>query len=321
MQKVTQKHHLFPTKSHLLSLGAHPLFVVVLIAMTGILGGLPPILMKTAYSRFTPMEVTFIRFFFAFYVLLGIGYYKKELHFTKKSIPFLFLSSLFFMGNIFFFAFGLEKSSALVSGVVYLFVPAIVLLLSSLLFKEQMNGKKIISILLGFTGCLLLVVKFPISVSLLFQGSVSGTLYLFAAITSWALYIVYCKKIHVHVTSLQILLANSCIAAIGAFTMLLKQKSFLFTNPFVVEPGVAISMLVVVLGNSVLFFFLYQYILKKTTPFVSTLVIYLSSLTTALLSIFFLHEKFTIVIAIGSLLILISSLLAFEKPTLASPEM
>ncbi|WAA13259.1 DMT family transporter [Fervidibacillus halotolerans] len=105
---------------------------------------------------FTSMEITTIRVVIAFLFLLFIGLvkYRQELNINIKHIP-LFIGSGIF--SIVFFNWSyftaIEEMSISVSVVLLYTAPAFVALLSWIFLGEEMNGRKIVSVVATIIGC------------------------------------------------------------------------------------------------------------------------------------------------------------------------
>lgn len=111
----------------------------------------------------------------------------------KESVPFkdlllLFGASMFgIVINQFAFLEGLSRSSVIDTGILLTITPIITMLFAALFLKEPITGRKILGVLVGLSGALLLVFADGISVD--GNGSLIGVLLLLSSALSFALYL------------------------------------------------------------------------------------------------------------------------------------
>ena len=89
--------------------------------------------------------------------------------------------------NQFAFLEGLSRSSVIDTGILLTITPIITMLFAALFLKEPITGRKILGVLVGLSGALLLVFADGISVD--GNGSLIGVLLLLSSALSFALYL------------------------------------------------------------------------------------------------------------------------------------
>lgn len=286
---------------------------LIAIIIAGILGGIGPIYSKVALTEFTPFQIVFVRFFLAFIILLPIGVITKKVSFDKKDLPYLVFVSLLFAGNVLLFMVGLQYTTSIASQLLYLLTPAFVIVLSSFILKHRIEGKHVLSIAAGFTGGLLLVFRSGNTALSQSLGNIEGNMMILVAVVCWSLYVTLSKKLSHKYSPLSLIVLVNFVTGILALLLMCFQGEDLisaFSHAHVLP---IINLLLLVVFNSILFFFLYQWAIKLVKPFSVSLSSYIGTLVTALLAIPLFGEKITVQLVVSGLLIGISSYLTFKK--------
>ena len=286
---------------------------LIAIIIAGVLGGIGPIYSKVALTEFTPFQIVFVRFFLAFLILLPTGVITKKLHFDKSDLLYLTFISLLFAGNILLFMVGLQYTTSIASQLLYLLTPAFVIVLSSFILKHRIEGKHVLSIVAGFSGGLLLVFRSDNAALSQSLGNMKGNIMILSAVICWSLYVTLSKKLsHKYSPLSLIVLVNFVTGALALLLMIFKREDIVsaFSHAHMLP---IINLLLLVVFNSILFFFLYQWAIKLVKPFSVSLSSYIGTLVTATLAIPLFGEKITAQLVISGLLIGISSYLTFKK--------
>ena len=258
-------------------------------------------------------EIVFVRFFFAFLVLFPIALITKKLHFHKKDLPHLLLISLFFAGNVLLYVIGLQYTTSIASQLFYLLTPTFVIILSALFLHQKIEKKHLLSIVVGFAGGLLIIFRSSSSSVTQSLGNMKGNIVILIAVAIWSLYVVSSKKLSHKYSPLSIITFVSFITAILAFLFLSMEKQNIITAFTHAHFLTLVNLFLLVILNSIAFFFLYQWAIKLVKPFSVSLSTYLGLLSTAVLAIPLFGEQITPQLIISSLLIITSSYLTFRK--------
>jgi drug/metabolite transporter (DMT)-like permease len=284
------------------------LWVIVLAAI----GGGVPTFQKIALQTFPTLTFILIRFIIALIVLAPIFIRTKEKLRRKDLIP-LILISLLGTGNVVFVAFGVKRTTAISTQVLYAGVPVIAMLASFIILKSSTSRKQILGILLGFIGVLIIVISPKISSSNTNVGSITGNILVFTAVISYSLFSVFSKKLQqlyspLFLTTSMIIVtiffqAFLAPTEISQYTACLKNITLL---------SIA-SLLYVSIFGTAFYFLIYQKIIKKANPVVASMTLYLQPISSILWASFILNEKLTLGIFIGGILGLLGATLVIKK--------
>lgn len=196
------------------------------------------------------------------------------------------------------------------AGIITLTIPVLVAILASVMLKERINIVRILSFVLAIVGVLLTSVS-EISGAALGQSEyLTGNLVFLFACACCAFYNTYCKMlVDRNFTELEILVYSSIIGSIASIPMLIWVEPFNLTA-FLQSGTIALfSMLelsVIVYGVSSLLFF---YVLQRMDVTQAILGNYLLPFFIAILGILLLGEQITMLMVIGGLVVLVSTLM------------
>ena len=164
-------------------------------AVTALLWGFLPILMKIALQDFSGASIVWFRFTFAFPVLfLFLKLRNKQPEAIILSPPGLgILSGIFLAANYYYFLKGIETSSPSNAGILIQTAPVLLVILGVMLFKERFNWKQGIGLAIAMIGFVL----FYIDQSSQWGGEVytEASLYVQAAALLWVFYMIIQKKL------------------------------------------------------------------------------------------------------------------------------
>jgi drug/metabolite transporter (DMT)-like permease len=286
---------------------------LIAIIIAGLLGGVSPIFSKIALTEFTPFQIVFIRFLLAFFILFPIALFTGKLSFDKKDFPYLLCISLLFAGNVLFFVVGLQYTTSIISQLFYLLTPALVIIFSFIFLRHNIEKRHLLSIGVGFAGGLLLIVRSGSTLLVQSLGNTKGNILILMAVCCWALYVTLSKKLSQKYTPLSLVVVVNGVTALLAFLLLSFRNQNIVVSLSRAHPIPLVNLICLVVLNSILFFFLYQWAIKLVKPFSVSLSSYLGVLASALLAVPLFGEKITLQLAVSGLLIGISSYLTFKK--------
>ena len=204
--------------------------------------------------------------------------------FAKKDYWSLLLCGLFGVSvNQLFFFSGLKYTTPIHASLIMTLGPAIVLVCAFFLLGELITWKKLIGILIGGTGAILLILKgHTLSY---FPNQLFGDVLVFVNILSFSLYLVIVKPLVAKYDTLQVM---KWIFTIGLFIVipfgggeLLRTKWSTFT------PLVWFSVGYVLLFATCLTYGLNAYALRIVSPAIVSIYIYLQPLVATTISIYF----------------------------------
>jgi len=278
-------------------------FIFFLIILSAILGGGTGVFGKIALKEIPPFSFTFLRFFIASIFLIPVSL--KSLPKFRKQDYKIILLSLLASANVILFSFGIRLTTANISQMIYTAVPVISALFSFYLLKERFGIKKISGIALGFIGTLLIISLPLISNKWTSQSSIWGNLIIVVAMLSISLYWVLSKKFQNKYTPLEI---NNYF--IFTTTILLFFLCFFdLSNNLKWYSGVSLnsylSLGYVAIFSTAIYYLISQIIVKKASPVMASMVLFVQPLATFTWAYFFLSEKLTILFSIGAILSLL----------------
>ena len=142
-----------------------------------------------------PFGFILLRVFGATAVFWILGVFIKETAIARGDYKHIALAAFFGVGlNMLTFFKGLSYTTPISASVIMVTTPILVLLLSSVLIKEKIGTKKIIGVITGLTGAVLLIVHGGKE----FEGGENvllGNFLVFINAASYAMYLVVVKKI------------------------------------------------------------------------------------------------------------------------------
>ena len=173
--------------------------------------------------------------------------------------------------NQLFFFHGLNLSSSINSGIIMTINPILVVILSFFLLKESITKTKVIGIVLGATGAILLTLAGGTGKG----DSTLGDFFLFINAASYAVYLVIAKPL---MKKYQPLTVITYVFTFGLCFILLfpPTLSELFTTDYsTFTPSIIAKIVYVIVGVTFLTYLLTMYGLKYLSPAISSSYIYL----------------------------------------------
>ena len=182
----------------------------------------------------------------------------------------------------------------------------IIAILSWIIFKERFSPQMKMSVVIGFVGAILLVTNG--NVSGLTGGELFGDITVFLAGVAWAFFMVWNKSLISNGVDLISMIA--CVQPVT--TLFLVPSALLLGSTSVVLTGAIGWGAILWTGVfcSAVAYFLWAVGLKRLTVTISAIVLLLEIVWALILSFVFLGESFTLIAAIGAILILASIALA-----------
>ncbi|MFH0772965.1 MAG: DMT family transporter [bacterium] len=289
--------------------------ILVLIVL-GTISGTSPLFIKVALKEYNTYQILFIRFGIASLLItpLLVKYMKTI---NLKRLIYILPAGLLFCGNVFFFVFGVQYTTSIVSQLFYILAPVLVSLLGYFLFREKISLHRIISMIICFGGSSFLILRSIQGSDLIRSiGTFHGNILILCAVISWSSYIVYTKRISKQFDPSFFLIINFISAfLISSVCLFLTKTSIIVTIVHFSQssPSVMFSLLVLATINSVVFFFLNQWSIKHVSAFVVSSVAYISPLSAALFAIPFFGEQLSMTLLVSALCIGIGSYLILSE--------
>lgn len=277
-------------------------YILFLVLVAAVLGGGAGVFGKIALTEIPPLSFTFLRFLIAAIFLLPLSF-RYLPTFQRKDYPIIGLS-LLASANVILFSFGIRQTTANISQMIYTAVPIVSALLSYYYLKERFGAGKIIGIVVGFVGTII-VVALPLISSNSGGGTIGGNLTIALAMLSISLYWVWSKKFHSQYSSSQI---NNYFIFTTAILLFFLSISDLFRSPAWwqgVSNNAYLALAFVAIFSTALYYLISQIIIKKATPVVASMVLYIQPFTTFIWAYYFLSERLSILFLVGAFLSLL----------------
>lgn len=273
---------------------------IILILLAAVLGGGVGAFSKISLKEIPPLPFTLLRFILAAATLLPFIVKSRELF--SRSTKRVVLVSLLATANVTIFIFGLERTTATISQMLYVAVPLITAILSYFLLKESLAVRKTLGLFIGFAGVIIVILLPVLNGKTVFEGDLLGNLMIFAAVISFSLYLVLSKKLQSEYTPMDMTI----------FFVLTTTTVQLLLSPFGrgriwggwgdLSAEIIFGIVYVGVIGTGIYYLIYQYAVKSATPVVASMILYLQPIFAALWAYWLLGEKITVGLAVGGIL-------------------
>ncbi len=293
----------FPCYTVLMSSRTKALLAMTLATLLWSTAGLSKILVLAL----DPFTAGFLRFFVASLVVLPFFLREKR---KRGTFADLIPVGIFSTVNVALYFWGLSLSTANAAAIIYSAMPLVVAILAKRIIKENVTPKKLLGILIGFTGALFVVVLPLLEKGAVVSGNPFGNVLFAVAVLAWSSYTI---------TSRQALNRGYSPLSVSAVSILTSCAVFFFLalphySPLYVSVILQPAMFLLLLHISILVtvgtFFLYQWALQHSSATTVSLYIYFLPPISVVINVIFLGEKITTGFVIGSALVLLGVFLA-----------
>ncbi len=278
--------------------------ILSLIVANIIWGAASPIFKWSLQS--TPLfTLAFIRFYFASFILLLI-LRKKIFDFHKEDFFQIFLVGFFGVTcNIIFFFLGLKLSKAINAPIIASTQPLIIFVIAVIFLKEKIKTNKVIGLILGFAGVLLIIIQPMIERGLTLE--VLGDLLLVLATLGAVGQTIVGKKLMNEHKKLDPFVLTFWMFFVGTISfipfMIPEILNPKFTLVSLLAPQPLIGILFGVFLSSLAGYALYMYGLSRITASETGIFTYIDPVAAIVIAIPLLHETISWEFIVGSLLI------------------
>ncbi len=272
------------------------------LILAGVIGGTVPIISKLLFRELSPLSVLFFSISIMVVVLASIN--RPFLQEARQQWRRLVVFGLLWTGNVTLFIVGVKYTTAVASQLLYAGVPILVLIEQYFARGEKVVIRQIVGIVLGFIGVSVLALgSLGGSADL---GSLGGNLIIFLATFFWASYLVVSKRFSQHVRPMILTTASAVVAWGVSFVILLSIEGAggfrAIGSLSAIGWLLLLSMgLVVRVGMIVL----YNWGIKHGSSVAAGSMVYVSTITSAIIAPFLLGEQLTIRLAIAGALLFI----------------
>jgi drug/metabolite transporter (DMT)-like permease len=265
---------------------------------------------KVLLKTFDPIIVGTLRLTIASLVILPLF-----LRATPKLSIQLFLDilpvALFNAGNFILYIFGINKTTANASAIIYTATPISVALLSNFLIGERITKQKISGILLGLCGILTILLLPILKSGDMVTGDMGGNLLIFGAMLCFSLYNVGTRRLITEnkYDPLTITGISFFVSAVLFYILLIftPHKSIF---PAIFTPGVLPVVLYHAIFVTVITFVFHQWAIKHSSATTGALTTYIQPVFGFVFNWLLLGEVLTGGFIVGTVLVFAGSILA-----------
>lgn len=289
------------------------LIATLTLLLAGIIGGLAPLGSKIALRELPPMTLLFVRVSIMLLALLPFTF--SALKLFKREWKKALLLGVLWASNVTLFILGIQFTTTIASQLLYTAVPLFVLLGAALIGQEKLSWPKVVGIIFGLAGSLLLVVR-PETNGMGF-GSFSGNFIIFIATLSWSAYLLLSKKYANLFTPRVLTTASAGVGwlSAGVFMFSLEGAVPISSVPEASwQTGLALLFLGLV--ASVLMTYLYQFGIRNSSAVTAGSMTYVGPLVASITGPIFLGEIITSQLLSGGSLLFIGIFLSSIFPLL-----
>lgn len=275
---------------------------VLLVIIGSVAYGFLPIFVKNIIPyNYSSLSIVFYRYLItAIFLFFIIIITKRSFKITKRQFVELLIFSIIGLGLTFFFlSQALLYISAGLTNMIHFGYPVVVLLIMIFMYKEKINILKVLSMIFAIAGIVLLT-------QIVEVGSFLGVIYALITTITYGVYIVANKKCSFsNLDTLVSLFYMSLMVSViffiaGIFTNSLQPLN----NLYVFYNFALISLICTIFSLGLLL-----YGVKKLGSSLVSILNMFEPTTTVIASIFIYKEPLTINIAIGSVLIILSTII------------
>jgi drug/metabolite transporter (DMT)-like permease len=281
-----------------------------LLALLGVIWGMPYLLIRIAVQTFEPTTLVLLRVVLAGAVLLPIAAARGELRGLRRHLPWIALFAVLEIGVAITLISAAEKEvTSSLAALVLASVPTIAAISARIAgLDDRLSGWRLVGLGLGFLGVIVLA---GLDLS---SGSLLAVVFLLiAAVCYAAAPIIVDRKL-------------AGVPSLGVIAISMLVNIVIFAIPGVAQWPTAtiptsawISALVLGLVCSAFAFIIFFQLIAEVGPARTTLVTYINPVVAVILGVAILSEPVTIGITLGFPLILLGSWLASRKgPALES---
>ncbi len=272
------------------------------------------VLVKLGVREIPPITFTMFRFLIASLAILPFYLRQSSRKPLRKHMWIILAQSVFFAANVGIFSIAIQFTSAIMSQIIYIFVPVVVGIISYFVFKEKFTKHKIIGSLVALLGVLFLIEQSIVKADILSFGTLHGNLLILCGVFVYSGYLLLSQKL----TKIYSPITTTFSTFLITFILLMLVAPFeLIDNPLQISKitfvGIG-SLFGLAIFSSAIMYFLIQIGIKHAGAFTASLFQYMAPFFTAISAMAVLGEKLTLTIVLGGLLIMFGVFYATTYP-------
>lgn len=286
----------------------------VALFAAGIIGGLMPVVSKIVLRELPPITVLFMSLLVMVLVFSpGIFQLRKRLWQHKKSLLFF---GLLWMGNITLFIIGVQYTTAVASQILYATVPILLLVEQQFVIRENVKLLQLVGIASGFLGVLVFALGSLQGAGDF--GSFFGNALILLGACSWTTYLLFSKRLSMTIRPIELTIGSAVVGCLVSAFLMVWQDGLagLALLSHLTLTGWA-SLLFIAIGVRVVMILLYNWGIKYGSSIVAGSMVYVATLTTAIVGTVFLHEYITTRFLVGAFFMLLGVFFTSTFPLLS----
>lgn len=281
------------------------------VFLAAILGSAVVPLIKIGLQTIPPFAFTLLRFVIALVFILPIFLREKpKIKNILEVVPVTLLSTI----NIILFILAVRFIPANIGTLIYVMVPIIVSILSYFVLNEKITWIKILGVLLGFLGSLILFFSSTV-IGFSSLDNLVGIVLIFVGAVSYSFYLIFSKSLQKKYSPVYITSVFNLTTVLASLLFLPAELNLLDVNRFDISLVSVASILYVSVVGTSLYYLLGQYAVKYGSPVFSSLILYVQVPFTAIAASLLIGEKVTGNFWVAALFIVIGSLLVSKSNT------
>ena len=279
------------------------------VFLAAILGSAVVPLIKIGLQTIPPFAFTLLRFVIALVFILPIFLREKpKIKNILEVVPVTLLSTI----NIILFILAVRFIPANIGTLIYVMVPIIVSILSYFVLNEKITWIKILGVLLGFLGSLILFFSSTV-IGFSSLDNLVGIVLIFVGAVSYSFYLIFSKSLQKKYSPVYITSVFNLTTVLASLLFLPAELNLLDVNRFDISLVSVASILYVSVVGTSLYYLLGQYAVKYGSPIFSSLILYVQVPFTAIAASLIIGEKVTSNFWVAAAFIVIGSVLV-SKP-------
>ena len=281
---------------------------IITLSLVSVMWSASFIFIKIGLTEIPPVTLAFIRFAVAFPVMLIITLVtgansNSQIQFKKDFVSFSILG-LTGVTLIYIFQFySLKYTSASIGSILINTTVIFMAILSSAFLNEKLGKRKIMGIIIAFTGLFVVISNFRLDFLILNPQELFGDVLMILSALLWAIYSIYSQKILKRHSTL---LVTTIVFGLGAFYLIpFTLLEFASTGIGQITWVGWSSVLYLSLICSAFAYLVWNRAISRFETVKAGMFLYLIPIITSILSYFVLGEEITAATFIGGILVLI----------------
>jgi drug/metabolite transporter (DMT)-like permease len=258
-----------------------------------------------------PFGFIFCRVLGALLLFWGLSSFVKSEKIDRKDYWRLFICGAFGVaGNQLSFFYGLNITTPINAAIIMTCNPVLVLIMSSIILKERINGIKLGGIFLGLSGAVgLILLNKSLSIS---TETAIGDLFIFINATSYAIYLVMVKPLMKKYEPITVIKWVFLFGFLFVFPFGFNQFSAIEWGSFTSNTWLAFGFVVIA---TTFFAYLFNiYALKTVNPSVVSIYIYSQPVVATMVALFIGQDELNLLKMVSALMIFVGVYLVSHKP-------